>query len=93
MNPEEVEVYVTRDGLLRAAIVRRTDGFFCIYIFQPITYGGWFEFDGQTSLLYESQDPEFEVKPEVGIYGTVDDARREILSLEGFSDAILQKKE
>jgi hypothetical protein len=29
---EQVEVYVTRDGLGRAAIVRRNDGWFSIYV-------------------------------------------------------------
>ncbi len=32
MAIDEVEVYVTPDALGRAAIVRRSDGFFCIYL-------------------------------------------------------------
>ena len=32
MAIDEVEVYVTPDGLGRAAIVRRSDGFLCIYL-------------------------------------------------------------
>jgi hypothetical protein len=32
MNIDEVEVYVTPDGLGRAAIVQRDDGLLCIYI-------------------------------------------------------------
>jgi hypothetical protein len=35
----------------------------------------------RSSELYE------DVEPELGIYGTVEDARRQIQSLQGFSDA------
>ena len=90
MSVDEVEVYVTHDGHGRAAIARRTDGFFCIYLFANWDDGGWFAFDGPTSLIYEDPNIEFEAQPEIGIYGTVDDARREIRSLSGFSDAVLQ---
>ena|SRR5882757_10085146 len=101
MAIDEVEVYVTPDGLGRAAIVRRSDGFFCIYLHwkwseatvkalnletggAPSSWFSWFTDDTPTSLLYDDKDPER------GVYGTLDDARREMRSLRGFSDAILK---
>jgi hypothetical protein len=84
MDVDEVEVWDTRDGHRRAAIVRRSDGFFCIYL--------WPYFESiQVALFYDDPDhPELYAKPEPGIYGTVEDARRELRSLTGFSDAIVK---
>lgn len=93
MAVKEVEVYVTPSGLGRAAIVRRDDGYFCIYRwvklpqgfmpehFAPRQWAGWREDPTPLTDLYKDQEPL------VGIYGTTADARREILSLPEFSDA------
>jgi hypothetical protein len=94
---DELEVYITPDGLGRAAIVRRSDGLLSIFVhwnFAPSAMKalGWVA-DNQVSwaddktplsLLYEDREPE------VGIYGTLDDARRQIRTLPGFSDAALK---
>ena len=95
---DEVEVYVTPSGLGRAAIVRRDDGFFCIYRwaklpqgflparFAPSRSAGWREDQAPLADLYRH------VEPLVGIYGTAAEARREILSLPGFADATLHDR-
>ncbi len=92
----EVEVYVTSNGLGRAAIVRRPDGLFCIYKwwkvpqdfpperFAPSRYPTWTEDPTAPGALYHEY-----TKPLIGIYGTVDDARHELRSLPGFEDAAL----
>jgi hypothetical protein len=92
----ELEVYITPDGLGRAAILRRSDGFLSIFVhwkFAPSVVKalgwvadnqvGWADDKTPLSLLYEDREPE------VGIYGSLDDARRQIRSLPGFSDAEL----
>jgi len=96
MTIDEVEVYLTPDGLGRAAIVRRSDGLFSIYvhwllakeyrrgIFAADKPASWIDDNTPISILYEG------VRPETGIFGTVDDARRQVRSLRGFSDAILK---
>ena len=74
MNIEEDEVWLTPDGLGRAAIVRRDDGHFCIYRF--LSWDGRF---ADVSQLYEEKIPQSDepfAKPEIGIYGNVEDARR-----------------
>lgn len=87
---------MTEDGLGRAAIVRRADGFFCIYVHWkwsreviaavarvPHDYAyTWNDDKTPLELLYEGHEP----KP--GIYGTVEEARREIRSLPGFSNPV-----
>lgn len=96
MNTEELEVYVTPDGLGRAAIARRTDGLFCIYVHwiwaeharmvSNLEKGGrasWWSDTTSASILYE------DASPEPGLYGALDDARRQIRSLRGFSQATL----
>jgi len=86
MPVNDVEVYVTRDGHGRVAIVRRDDGFFCIYRHVRLS-GSWME-DGDPALLcYDDPHPEQVAQPLVGMFGAVDDARRELLSMPGFSDA------
>ncbi len=92
MNPaDEVEVYVTSDGHGRAAIVRRGDGLFCIYrwIWSPEHFAlakatSWIDALIPAADLYDEYKA-----PLIGIYGTVDDARRELRSLPGFADASL----
>jgi hypothetical protein len=56
MATDEIEIYVTRDGLGRAAIVRRTDGLFCIYCHGRGS-GSWLEDDNPAFLRYEIRIP------------------------------------
>lgn len=96
MTIDEVEVYLTPDGLGRAAIVRRSDGLFSIYvhwmmaqehrrgIFAADKPTSWINDNTPVSDLYEG------VPPESGIFGTIDDARRQVRSLRGFSEAVLK---
>jgi hypothetical protein len=97
MSIDELEIYITPDGLGRAAIVRRNDGLLCIYIHWilaesvkvalGITEGGRTSWIGDKTpllTLYEHASPEH------GLYGTLDDARRAIRSLKGFSEADLR---
>ena len=91
MRPEEVEIYVTADGIYRAAIVRRDDSHFCIYRHERWDGGSWLTDDDPVRLRYDDPDPEQSVRPESGVYGTVADARKEIRSFRGFSDAVLVK--
>jgi len=91
MHIDEVEVWVTPDGHGRAAIVRRSDGHFCIYRFW--SWRNWLTDDIPISELYEEKIPQSEerfAQPEIGIYGTVQDARREIPAISGFEDAVLK---
>ena len=92
MPVHEVEVYVTRNGLGRAAIVRRSDGRFCIYRHLRES-GNWTDDDNAVLLRYDDPDPEQVAQPLVGIYGTVTDARKELRSMSGFSDALLARAE
>jgi hypothetical protein len=97
MAIEELEVYVTPNGLGRASIVRRNDGFLCIYLHwkwseaflkrHHLDAGGrtsWLDDRTPLDLLYQDREPES------GLYGALDDARREVRSLPGFSDAALK---
>ena len=96
----EVEVWLSLDGLGRAAIARRNDGLLCIYVHWKLSpdvlASGRFETgpdyattwaDDNTPLaaLYEDREPND------GIYGVVDDARREIQNLPGFANARLKQ--
>jgi hypothetical protein len=93
----ELEVYVTSDGLGRAAIVQLNNELFAIvmhWIPSPtlvaagvIQRGGrtnWFNDNTPLSDLYEDREPE------PGMYITVDDARRGISTLPYFSHAVLK---
>ena len=91
MPVDELEVYVTPNGLGRAAIVRRSDGFFCIYRHIRES-GNWIDDDNAVQLRYDDPDPEQVAEPLVGIYGTVADARRELRGMPGFSDAVLRTR-
>lgn len=86
---DEVEVHISANGHRRAAIARRPDGFFCIYRHCKLPlaflrqfkweYGedyadNWRADNAPAELLYEDREPER------GIYGTLDDARREVRS-------------
>lgn len=97
MSMEELEVYITPDGLGRAAIVRRTDGLICIYInwlwaesviaISNLQAGGrtsWRDAPPSMDDLYKDATPEY------GLFGTIDDARRHITKLPEFSNATLQ---
>ena len=93
---DEVEVWITPDGLGRAAVVRRDDGLFCIYVHWklapsviavsnvrvPGDYAtNWLEDRTPTAKLYEDVDAE------PGTYETIEAARLGIRSLSGFSKA------
>lgn len=91
MPVDEIEVYVTRDGHGRAAIVRRIDGFFCIYRHLRLS-GSWMEDDDPVLLRHDDLDGEQVAQPLIGIYGTVADARKELLSMPQFSEALLSKR-
>jgi hypothetical protein len=97
MAVDEVEVYLTPDGLGRAAIVRRSDGFFFIYVhwlLAPEYRTGVFLAGGPTSWIDVNtpvDDLYRGMRPESGILGTLDDARRELRSIRGFSDALLRR--
>lgn len=98
---EELEVYLTRDGLGRAAIVRGNDGFLRIYMhwkwpesvlkmhrFDLSGYSpSWFDDNTPPAVLYGSGDED--KGPEPGLYGTLDDARRQVRSFTQFADSIL----
>ena len=87
MGIEELEIYITPDGLGRAAIVVRPDGLLCIYVHWRWS-GSWLEDDNPLLLRYEDPDPEQVATAEPGLYGILDDARRQIRSLRGFADAV-----
>lgn len=92
---DEIEVYVTRSGLGRAAIVRRSDGLFCVYIHRKLPAGylplhfaarevvSWANDTTPHDELYKDVDPED------SLFGTVADARRWIRGMTGFEDASL----
>ena len=88
MPVDEVEVYVTRNGHRRAAIVRRSDGLYCIYR-HARWEGSWLTDQNPHMLRYDDLDPEKVATPEPGLFGTVTDARNEVRGFEGFSDAVL----
>ena len=93
---DEVEVHVSANGYCRAAIARRGDGLFCIYLhgklsraavrtINPHLAEGYVEtWDADTTpaaLLYQ------DCKPEPGIYGTLNDARQEVRNRLGSAEA------
>ncbi len=94
MNPvDEVEVYVTSDSHGRAAIVRRDDGFFIhismALVARTLRSRKRNKLDRRlntTAALYDVYKT-----PLIGVYGTVDDARRELRSLPGLADASLTR--
>jgi hypothetical protein len=57
MPVDELEVYVTRNGVGRAAIVRRSDGLFCIYRHLRES-GNWMDDDNDVLLRYDYPDAE-----------------------------------
>ena len=100
MNTQELEVYITPDGLGRAAIVRRPDGLLCIYVHWIWSDGAMestgLQRQGPSSWHNDKSTPSelyADVRPEPGLYGTLDDARRQIRSLNGFSEALLKSAE
>jgi hypothetical protein len=77
---DELEVYVTPGGRGRAAIVRRSDGQYCLCLRWRVA-GSWMDDD---------PNPDEGVLPEEGLHATIEDARAHVRSLRGFSDAILR---
>ena len=77
---DEWEVYVTPGGRGRAAIARRDDGLFCIYLHWRVS-GSWMD---------DEPNPDEVVHPEEGQYGAIEGARKQVRRLRGFSDAILR---
>jgi hypothetical protein len=77
---DEWEVYVTPGGRGRAAIARRDDGRFCIYLRWRVS-GSWLE---------EEPDPDEVASPEDRDYATLEEARVQIARLRGFAGAILR---
>ena len=94
---DEVEVYVTPNGLGRASIVRRADGLFCVYVHIRLPQGylpqhfdtsnshSWIDDTTPLADLYKDK------RPASGILGTIDDARRYIRNMSQFADAHLKK--
>ena len=92
MNIDEIEVYVTSDGLGRAAIVRETEGRYCIYVHwiwspEAVAASGlkilgsrtdWFNDTTPLDQLYEDR------LPEVGPHWSIDEMRARLRNLPGF---------
>ncbi len=88
---EEVEIYITSNGLGRAAIMKRVDGLLCVYV-----HWLWSEEDQRAlnvadaharSWLNDKTPPNelYEgAEPNPGLFGAIDEARREVLALPGF---------
>jgi hypothetical protein len=96
---DQIEVYVTPTGLGRAAIVRRSDGLFCIYLHwllsQSALNTGMFAPGGPHTWAEDTtplEDLYKDIPPEDGLYGTLNDARRAVRSLRYFPDAVLLNK-
>ena len=87
--------YVTSNGLGRAAIVRRPDALFCIYKWIKLPSGYMPEVFAETASAHWNDanssliDLYADKEPLTGVYGTIDDARREVRCLPGFDDASL----
>jgi hypothetical protein len=79
-SADELEVYVTPGGRGRAAIVRRTDGQFCICLRWRVS-GSWMD---------NEPNPDEGVLPEEELHATIEDARIQVRALRGFADAILR---
>lgn len=90
---DEIAVFVTPDGLGRAAIVRRQDGLFEIYehwIWDQETKrefnvepGGrlsWFDDETPPEQLY------YDIDPQPGLFGTFEDAVCTLTSRRDFKD-------
>jgi hypothetical protein len=97
MSIDEIEVYVTPDGLGRVAIVRRPDGLYCIYTHWKFPPGyirvradsrvsqSWIDDATPLSELYRDKEPMR------SIFGTVEDARRHIRNTPEFAEAVLTR--
>jgi hypothetical protein len=77
---DEWEVYVTPGGRGRAAIARRDDGLFCVYMHWRVS-GSWMDDD---------PGPDEVAHPREGHYEAIEDARQQLRRLRGFADAILR---
>jgi hypothetical protein len=95
---DERKVLITSDGLGRIAIVRRSDGMFCLYEHwrwsldmqkamnvQPVELRHWNDAEYDRDALYEG------IEPLPGLFGTIEDAEREARSKEAFQGAIFQQ--
>ena len=91
MNIREDKVLLSADRYGRVAIVRRSDGLFCLYQhrnwtleaqhafhIKPVEDRRWMM--SSTPEMYEG------VEPLSGLYGTVEDAEREARRLLGLED-------
>jgi hypothetical protein len=76
---DELEVYLSADGHSRAAIARRGDNLYWIYRHRVLP-DGWRTIPAE--LLYQDREPE------VGIFGTLEDARHEIRSFVGMAGTV-----
>jgi len=94
---DEQKVLITPDGYGRIAIIRRDDGYYCLYEHwrwdvetqiafrvEPVRDRRWTDNDYDRDALYEGEG----IEPLPGLFGTVDDAEREARSRLGFAGAI-----
>jgi hypothetical protein len=87
MIPNEREIYISADGAGRAAIGERDDGCFCLYV-----HWIWPEPGGRMSWIGDATPKPILYADKAllpGIYGSVEDARRELRALPGFGCARL----
>lgn len=96
---DERLVLVTQDGLGRMAIVRRTDGLFCLYEHwfwsveakkimrvQPVVDRRWTDDNIDPNCLYDDL-----TSPLPGLFASVDEAER-ARSRENFADAVVHQR-
>jgi hypothetical protein len=94
---DERKVLITPDGLGRLAIVRRSDGMFCLYEHwlwavdmqkamnvKPVQDRRWTDGDYDHDALYD------DIEPLPGLFGTVEEAEREARDKEAFRDAVAE---
>jgi hypothetical protein len=74
-----------------AAIVRRSEGLFCIFRHLRES-GSWMEDDDPVLLCDDDPDPAQVARRLVRIYGTVAEARNELRTMSGYFDALLKQK-
>lgn len=92
---DEAKVLVTQDGLGRIAIVRRSDGHFCLYQHwlwsvegqarwnvSPVQEQRWDDASVDPAALYDEY-----TQPLAGLFDTIERAETEARSLSGFADA------
>lgn len=95
MYIDEREVYISADGLGRAAIAVRPDGFYVVFVnwiwssstlesmnVKNSETDSWINFDVDAQKLYKYNEPVS------GILESISDARNFISSLDGFEGAV-----